>query len=530
MPWLARPAWGYDARECIGSKHFDACCAAMPTVRVSHGQKQPIPNMKLKKLSAIGLLAVLALATLMFSLHIITGPAACALVGLYQLAMLARSKPRPGVFYTSALSQDQIDEFSNICTELSAHLPTVKGADARLKSLEKANDELRGELKKLRKNGFLSPTGVRWLHDVPFVSNECAAAITSIIVMDAASQKRLDSMIPDNAKRERILLCAQEHLGFSQRAGGALTPGDIPLPTIYVPQVIELVFAYGQARKFATVFPMGNGTVKLPRLQPGEDTFGFLGAGTAGMSQAIPEKEVSAALVTFTANKFGGLIRIPYELEVDTFIPIGQFLARYIARQFAKMEDNCLFNSDGTATYAGIIGIAKYCSTPVAGATPYLTTLGAGQTVPSDATLAAFRAMRANVNPAVLANMAANGQTQAAYYMHPTMESLLVTFNTIGSPLIYRPQNGSQPPTLDGFPIRWIGVSQPNGTTAAPGANLAFFGDLTYWYLGERGEPRIEVSKEVFFATDELAMRALERIDVEAMALDAMSTLQTALA
>ncbi|MGA2871446.1 MAG: phage major capsid protein, partial [Verrucomicrobiota bacterium] len=361
------------------------------------------------------MLAVLALATLMFFLHIITGPAAFALVGLYQLAMLARSKPRPGVFYMAALSQDQVEEFGDICSELGEHMTTVKTADARLKLLEKDNDEMRGELKKLKKNGFLSPTGVRWMGDVPFVSSECAAAITSIIVMDAASQKRLDSMIPDNSKRERILQCAQGHLGLVQRAGGALNTGDIPLPTIFVPQVIELVFAFGQARKFATVFPMGSGTVKLPRLQPGEDTFGFLGAGTAGISQPIPEKEVAAALVTFTANKFGGLIRIPYELEVDTFIPIGQFLARYIARQFAKMEDNCLFNADGTADFAGIIGIAKFCSTPVAGATPYLTTLAAGQTVPSDATLAAFRAMRANVNPAVLSNMAANGQTQAAY-------------------------------------------------------------------------------------------------------------------
>jgi len=34
----------------------------------------------------------------------------------------------------------------------------------------------------------------------------------------------------------------------------------------------------------------------------------------------------------------------------------------------------------------------------------------------------------------------------------------------------------------------------------------------------------------VFFATDELAMRALERIDVEAMAIDAMTALETAAA
>ena len=73
------------------------------------------------------------------------------------------------------------------------------------------------------------------------------------------------------------------------------------------------VFAFGQARKYATVFPLGAGTVKLPRLQPGEDNFGFLGAGTTGgMSQNVPQKEVEAALVTFTANKCaGGIIRIP---------------------------------------------------------------------------------------------------------------------------------------------------------------------------------------------------------------------------
>jgi len=55
---------------------------------------------------------------------------------------------------------------------------------------------------------------------------------------------------------------------------------------------------------------------------------------------------VAAELITFTANKAGGLIRIPTELEEDTFIPIGQFLARYIARQLAKLEDKTMFLGD----------------------------------------------------------------------------------------------------------------------------------------------------------------------------------------
>jgi HK97 family phage major capsid protein len=122
--------------------------------------------------------------------------------------------------------------------------------------------------------------------------------------------------------------------------------------------------------------------------------------------------------------------------------------------------------------------------------------------------------------------MAQIGQTQAAYYLHPTLESLLVTFNTIGAPQIYIPARNGQAATLDGFPIRWIGVSAANTGNAQPNAFMAFFGDLSFWYLGERGTPRVEISREVFFQTDELAMRALERIDVEGMAIDAMAAMQ----
>jgi HK97 family phage major capsid protein len=282
-----------------------------------------------------------------------------------------------------------------------------------------------------------------------------------------------------------------------------------------------LVFRYGQARQFATVFPLGAGTVKLPRLKAGEDDFGYIGIGTAGMSQPIGEKRPATELVTFTANKFGGLIRIPYELEEDTFVPIGQFLARYIARQLAKGEDKTLFLADGTASYANQTGIGPYC---VAN-TDYLLQMDAAKTKVSDITLDELRNLRGKVSPAVLADMAANGQTDAAYYFHPTMEPLIRGFNKYPNFIVYENVNGR--PMFDGWPVRWIGVGASNNGQAQPGTFAAFFGALSYWYLGERGSVRVEVSKEVFFATDELAMRALERIDVEALAVDAMAAIRT---
>jgi HK97 family phage major capsid protein len=212
-------------------------------------------------------------------------------------------------------------------------------------------------------------------------------------------------------------------------------------------------------------------------------------------------------------------------LEEDTFIPIGQFLARYIARQLAKLEDKTLFIADGSGTYANVTGIATYCSTN----NSYQQQLAAGKTKPGDATLDDFRNTRALVSPAVLATMAATGGTSAAYYLHPSFEPLLRSFNKYPNFIVFEYVNGK--PVFDGWPVRWIGVSQPySSKTAAPNTAIAFFGDLSYWFLGERGAPRVEVSKEVFFATDELAMRALERIDVEAMAVDAMATLFTAAA
>ena len=419
-----------------------------------------------------------------------------------------------------ALTDEEIYEFKTVLRGLQGYSQTLKELPDRLRALAEENARLGSELNRIRKNGLaaMGQTGIRWIGEKPFVTDECARALTAVFVTGAARiENGLEAMIPDAARRERVLMHACGILGVHARDASPLTTTEIPVPTVYMPQIVELVYKYGQARQFATVFPLGAGTVKLPRLKAGEDDFGYFGAGTAGMSQTITEKKVTAELVTFTANKAGGLIRIPYELEEDTFIPIGQFLARYIARQLAKLEDKTLFLADGTGSYASQTGIGPYC----AANSDYLLQLAAGKTKPSDITLADVRNLRGKVSAAIL-----SGGFDAAYYINPTFEPLLRGWNQYPNFVVFENVNGT--PKLDGWPVRWIGVGQAYKTSAAPSAYCMFFGALNYWYLGERGQPRVEVSREVFFATDEVAMRALERIDVEAMAVDAMAALETA--
>src|SRR5262249_50820834 len=151
-------------------------------------------------------------------------------------------------------------------------------------------------------------------------------------------------------------------------------------------QVVELIWKYGQFRQFGTVFPLGAPTVNLPQLKAGEDAFVFLAA-----SGAVTERKVAAQNVTFTAHKAGGLIRIPTEIEEDTFIPLGQFLARYISRRFAYLEDHAGFLGDGTDNYGTITGVGPYITGITS--TPNLTQLASTKTKPSDATVTDFRAI-----------------------------------------------------------------------------------------------------------------------------------------
>jgi len=47
------------------------------------------------------------------------------------------------------------------------------------------------------------------------------------------------------------------------------------MPTIFVSQIVELVYQYGQFRQYSTVFPLPTLTTKLPKLST-DPAFGFI--------------------------------------------------------------------------------------------------------------------------------------------------------------------------------------------------------------------------------------------------------------
>jgi HK97 family phage major capsid protein len=310
--------------------------------------------------------------------------------------------------------------------------------------------------------------------------------------------------------------------GFIKDATGievrtALTSSDIPLPVEYQGDVVEMVGLFGNARKFATVLPLGSGSVKLPRLKT-DPAFGLIvGSGT------VTEKSPQTEWVTFTPEKFGGLVRVPSEMDEDSIVGIGQFLARYAARQMAYLEDWQVFRSTGAGS--GINGTAEGLTKSVV--TNSKTTVSGVLGSPSEFTLTHFRTLRTVCDAAALRT--------GAYYLHPSFETLLATFNTSGNKP-YNPQaqisgSGANPmltgPTLDGFPIRWVDVMPVYTTSDALSTVHVLFGDVSFQYLGIRGGMRFDTSAEAGFTTDEILVRALERMTTGLMATGAVGGLIT---
>ncbi len=465
-----------------------------------------------RHLSALLAVVILAVALCNLGMSAVRG---FGLVACWQLIQFAMSH-KPGVCFISALTPEQVREFSEILEGLKDYqdiLPSVKANWSEIKDLPALVANVRSDLDAFRRLGLRSGDR-RQLRPGQVVTDDCAEFLGAIAITIGQRTGKLDGV--EAPVREALLSRSRSILSVSQRT--ALSSSDIPLPVEYSGQVVALVNDYGTARRYGTVLPLGAGTLKLPKLKT-DTAFGLI-----SQSSSVPEKSPQTEWVTFAAEKFGGLIRLPAEMAEDSIVGIGQFIASYAARQIAAVEDAVFFmNLDGS-TLGAVKGL---CGSTIDNSK--VVQLASTKTHYSDATVGKVRELRTVPDAGAL--------RMSAYYMHPSFEQLLSTFNSAGD----RPYNpnaqlanasAANPfitgPTLDGFPVRWVPAMPAYSTSANVSKVFMLFGDLSYQYLGVRGQFRFDTSKEAAFTTDEILIRAIERFTIGLMATGAIGGLQTA--
>jgi len=404
-----------------------------------------------------------------------------------------------------------IEEFRNGLTEIKDGVTrtdaNITDLNVRVQKLQDENERIQTDLAQVRRRALSSHVSRVTHHGL--VSDECARDLASRFILQCAKSGRLEILSQSAATRDAMLKTALETFGMETRA--ALTTGDIPLPVEYSGELRALIAQFGVVRKAMFPYPIGMGTAKPPRMGARPQF------ASIAMSGTFAEGSPGITFASLESHKIGGLVRLPREIEEQSIVPMGQFLARYGAVEFSRAEDKWGLLADGSPAYEQVKGVVQISTDN--GKT---VVLSATKTAPSDATLNDFRAMRLNVATPVLST--------GCYYMNATWEQRLRQFKTQADPMIYNQRGPNGRPTLDGYDVIWTEVLQPYGTNAAASTTLAVFGDLSYWWMGEHLSPRIDTSDQVFFVNDQLAVRFIEEIDFDYMDTGAASALQTAAA
>jgi HK97 family phage major capsid protein len=401
---------------------------------------------------------------------------------------------------------EQISQFHADAADLRAFVPQFKEVPGLLTTLRERHDTLDDEFQDFRrKHAALALLPRR---SPGTVSTECARELAARFIIHCQKSNTIEALCSVASERQRLVEFANETVNLQTRS--ALTTSEIPLPVQYGREIRELISEFGVARRHMSPYPIGMGTSRPARMGT-RPAFSSI-----AMSAPVPEKSPSFSFASLESHKIGGLVRVPRELDEQSIVPIGQFLARYGAVEFARIEDQWAFLADGTATFESVKGIVQVSSE---GGCELV--LANTKTHPSDATLDDFRNLRTKVDKAAL-----NGRI-SAYYLDSTWETRLPSFKTAADPNVYfRRADGTA--VLDGYPIVWTDVLQPYTTAVAADQPLAVFGALGFWWFGEHGTPRIDTSSHVFFANDQLAVRFIEEIDFDYAAPNATAVLKTA--
>src|SRR5438552_8029607 len=277
---------------------------------------------------------------------------------------------------TPALPPDFTDarfkEFEGMLTDIKGSSEEIKRLPATLKALREENFRLTQDLTAVRRSLVTR-------HSSPVtrlrgqVTDDCARRLAATFIQHCERSGKLEALSSFPAQRDILTAFARDSLGLTTRT--ALSTSDIPLPSEYGGEIRELISDFGIVRRRMSPYPIGMGTSRPARMGT-RPSFGSI-----AMSAAIAEKSPAVTFASLESHKIGGIVRLPRELDEQSIVAMGQFLARYGAVEFARAEDTWGFLADGSGTYESVKGIVQ-----IARDNTKTVTLASTKTHPSDAT------------------------------------------------------------------------------------------------------------------------------------------------
>ena len=272
-------------------------------------------------------------------------------------------------------------------------------------------------------------------------------------------------------------------------AGGYLVPDSMET------QIVQTLAEENVMRRLATVIHMEDGERAVPVVGSMSDAQWLdeneaMEMGTAGFEAA-----------RLKPRKLGLTIPVSNELLADAGVDMAAFLADSFARRIASGEEKAFLTGDGAKQPAGLLNSAQVGVTTD---TPDALT--------ADELISLYYALNERY------------RTKAVFLMHEDTAKALRTLKDENGRYPWREALGGEPDCLLGRPV-YTSRFMPK---LAAGTKPVVFGDLSKYWIADRGNRTLRRYGEVFALRDQTAFVMTERVDGKLIVLEAVKTIQMA--
>lgn len=291
----------------------------------------------------------------------------------------------------------------------------------------------------------------------------------------------------------------------------ALTTSDESSAGFLVPSplesaIIRRVETYGVFRQNVGMQkPMTGGRWAGPRRLSGVTVY-YPGEGIAGT-----ESTPTGGTITLQARDAVAWTKVSRNIEADSVIAIGDWLADEFGLAYAIAEDQAGFNGDGTSTYGGMVGLKNKLA---AGS---IYTCGATKNTFAEIENADFQTV-VGMLPEYAGMRPKWYMSKAGFFASAARLQAAGGGNTkmdIGSGPVYQ---------IEGYEVVWTHVL-PNALTDLASTIVAYFGDLPYTAaMGTARGMSIESDMSKYFHERMIAVQAFSRYDINVYEIGTAST------
>jgi HK97 family phage major capsid protein len=260
--------------------------------------------------------------------------------------------------------------------------------------------------------------------------------------------------------------------------------GGYTVPDEFRKELIVALEEENVIRGLATSFVTTSGIMTIPV----NSAHGSAAWGNEESSYSTSDETFSE--VTLSAYKGKALIKVSEELLHDSAFPIDSFLAKEFGRRLGKLEEEAFINGTGSGQPTGIVG---------------------GSTLGTTAT--ATNAITADELTDLYHSIARPYRARATWIMKDSTIKLIRKLKTgVSSDNTYLWQAGLK----DGEPDRLFGrpvVPSEFMPAATTGLKPVIFGDISYYYIGDRQAMSMQRLVELYAANGQVGFRQFKRTD-----------------